>query len=195
MACKIMFGKAFQTGGRRGARGGFTLAELSMSIAVSGVILTALLSFTVYAAKSFAAMDNYVDLEQKSQNALDNMTRNIRQTQALSAYGTRIVNGRSVTNSLTFIDEDGSPLNYNFTENVLLQTKGGVVSMLLTNVDYLNFQIFQRNTLASTYNQFPAASVGQCKLISVSWICSRTILGSKMNTESVQTAKIVIRKQ
>lgn len=190
-----MFGERFQTGGRRGARGGFSLAELSMSIAVSGVILTALLSFTVYAAKSFAAMDNYVDLEQKSQFALDTMTRNIRQTQALSAYGTRTLNGRSVTNSLTFIDEDGSALKYTFTENVLLQTKGGITSMLLTNVDFLSFQIFQRNTLASTYDQFPAGSVAQCKLISVSWICSRSILGSKLNTESVQTAKIVIRKQ
>ena len=190
-----MFGNRFQYGGRRGARGGFSLAELSMSIAVSGVILTALHSFTVYAAKSFAAMDNYVDLEQKSQNALDTMTRNIRQTQGLSGYGTRLLNGKSVTNSLTFVDEDGSVLNYNFTENVLLQTKGGVTSMLLTNVDYLTFQIFQRNTLASTYNQFPAGAVDQCKLISVSWICSRSILGSKLNTESVQTAKIVIRKQ
>ena len=32
-----------------------------------------------------------------------------------------------------------------------------------------------------------------CKLVSVSWRCSRTILGQKVNTESVQTAKIVIR--
>jgi hypothetical protein len=62
-------------------------------------------------------------------------------------------------------------------------------------VDYLTFQIYQRNTVANTYDQFPTGSVGLCKLISVSWICSRTILGSKMNTESVQTAKIVIRKQ
>jgi len=27
----------------------------------------------------------------------------------------------------------------------------------------------------------------------VSWKCSRTILGAKINTESVQTAKIVLR--
>jgi hypothetical protein len=32
-------------------------------------------------------------------------------------------------------------------------------------------------------------------LIEVSWICSRQIFGKKVNTESVQTAKIVIRKQ
>jgi prepilin-type N-terminal cleavage/methylation domain-containing protein len=190
-----MFGKSLQLPRTHVSKGGFTLTELSMSIAVSGVILTALMSFTVYAARSFAAMDNYVDLEQKSQNALDTMTRNIRQTQALSSFGTRVVGGQTVTNSLVFIDEDGSALRYNYTDNVLLQTKGGVTSMLLTNVDYLTFQIYQRNTVASTYDQFPAGSVAQCKLISVSWICSRSIMGSRLNTESVQTAKIVIRKQ
>ena len=166
-----------------------------MALAVSGVILTALLSFTVYAAKSFAAMENYVDLEQKSQRALDTMTRNIRQTQALTAYGSRQINGQSVTNSLTFLDEDGTALNYHYTNDVLFQTKSGETTMLLSNVDYLTFQIYQRNTVANTYDQFPTGSPGLCKLISVSWICSRSILGSKMNTESVQTAKIVIRKQ
>jgi prepilin-type N-terminal cleavage/methylation domain-containing protein len=190
-----MSGKTLFSAPSRGARAGFTLVEMSMALAVSGVILTVLLSFTVYAAKSFAAMENYVDLEQKSQTALDSMTRHIRQTQGLTAYGTRQVNGQSVTNSLTFLDEDGTSLNYNYTNNVLLQTKSGETTMLLTNVDYLTFQIYQRNTLANTYDQFPTGSVGLCKLISVSWICSRTILGSKMNTESVQTAKIVIRKQ
>ena len=190
-----MCGKNIPSPGRRAARRGFTLVELSMSMAVSGVILTALLSFTVYAGKSFAAMNNYVDLEQKSQNALDTMTRNIRQAQALTGYDTRMVNGRSVTNLLKFLDEDGTALTYHYTNDILLQTKGGESTMLLTNVDYLSFQMSQRNTQASNLQPFPASSVEQCKLISVSWICSRTILGSKLNTESVQTAKIVIRKQ
>jgi hypothetical protein len=67
--------------------------------------------------------------------------------------------------------------------------------MLLTNVDFLSFQIFQRNPVAGTYDTYPTSSATNCKLVSVSWICSRSILGSKLNTESVQTAKIVIRKQ
>ncbi len=166
-----------------------------MGMAVSGVILTALLSFTVYASKSFAAMENYVDLEQRSQNALDTMTRNIRQTLCLSNYATRLFNGMTITNVLTFTDSDGLPLTYHFTNNVLIQHKAGVNTVLLTNVDFLTFQIFQRNTLPNSYDQFPTATTAQCKLVSVSWICSRSILGSRINTESVQTAKIVIRKQ
>lgn len=174
----------------------FSLTEMMVAIAVSGVILTALMSFTVYAAKSFAAMENYVDLEQKSQYAIDTMTRNIRETKSLVSYGTRVLdNGATVTNVLTFMDSDDKLLTYNFTNNVLIQSKEGVDAVLLKNVDYLCFQIFQRNTVANTYDQFPTSSTNLCKLVSVSWICSRNIMGNRQNTECVQTAKIVIRKQ
>lgn len=173
----------------------FTLSELSVSIAVSSVILTALLSFTVYGAKSFCAMNNYVDLEQKSQNALDTMTKDIRETLYLSNYTTTTLNGRTITNAVTFLDSDTNLLTYRFTNNMLLRQKGGVDRTLLTDVDYLNFGVFQRNTVANSFNQFPTSDAPHCKVISVSWICSRTILGSKLNTESVQTAKIVIRKE
>lgn len=173
----------------------FTLIEMSVSMAVSGIILTALLSFTIYASRSFAALENYVDLEQKSQNALDTLTRDIRQTISLSSYGTRTVNGQLVTNSLTFNDSDGQPLTFTYADDVLLRQKNGASTMILTNVDYLSFLIYQRNPIGGSYDQFSTYNAPNCKLISVSWICSRSILGSKLNTESVQTAKIVIRKQ
>lgn len=190
MDCKTMCGETSQRPERA-----FSLTELMVAIAVSGVILTALMSFTVYAAKSFAAMENYVDLEQKSQYAIDTMTRNIRETKLLASYGTRQLNGATITNVLTFLDSDDQLLTYNFTNNVLIQSKGGIDAVLLNNVDYLCFQIFQRNTIANTYDQFPTSSTNLCKLVSVSWICSRSIMGNRQNTECVQTAKIVIRKQ
>ena len=40
-----------------------------------------------------------------------------------------------------------------------------------------------------------SATVATAKVIDLSWVCSRSILGQKANTESVQTARIVIRKQ
>ena len=67
--------------------------------------------------------------------------------------------------------------------------------MLLTECDSLSFEIFQRNPIGGTYDQFPASSPATAKLINVTWTCSRKILGTAMNTENVQTAKIVIRKQ
>lgn len=172
----------------------FTLVEVMMAIAVSGVILTALVSFTVYAAKSFAGMHNYVDLEQKSQMALDTLTRDIRQIEYLTNYTTRTVNGQLVTNGLYFINASNQPLNFVYTNKLLIKEENGVTTTLLNNVDYLSFLIFQRNPIGYTDSQFRTTNAINCKLVSVSWICSRTILGARQNTESVQTAKIVIRK-
>src|SRR5688572_24522298 len=180
MECRVMFIKPRH--GCQADESGFTLSELSVAMAVSGVILAALLSFTVYAAKSFVAVENYVDLEQKSQNALDNMTRDIRETQCLSNYTTRVLpDGRTVTNALTFHDFDNQALTFVFTNDSLQRIKGSERTMLLQKVDYLTFQMFQRNPMGGQWEQYPAADVATCKLVSVSWICSRTILGSKMN--------------
>jgi prepilin-type N-terminal cleavage/methylation domain-containing protein len=180
---------------RRSCRA-FTLPEVSVAIAVSGIILVALMTFTTYAARSFAAMENYVDLEQKSQNALDTMTSEIRQTQCLTNFGTRTLpDGQTVTNSLTFLDSDNVNLSYIFTNDVLMRSKAGVETLLLTNVDYLTFQLYQRNPKFAQWAQFDAGDIATCKLISVSWVCSRSILGTRINTESVQTAKIIIRKE
>lgn len=184
----------------------FTLVELMMGMAISAVTLTAVLAFTVYAAKSFAALENYVDLEQKTQNTLDTMTREIRQSQYLSNYSTATMNGRLVTNRVSFLDGDGDLLTYNYTNapsgdgnntvGVLMRTKAGVTTMMLTNVDYLSFQLYQRNPIGgSIYDQYQASTASPCKLVAVSWVCSRTILGDKLTTESVQTTKIIMRKQ
>jgi len=173
----------------------FTLVELMLGITVSAIILTALLVFTVYATRSFASMENYVDLEQKSQTAVDSMLRDIRQTKGLISYGTTVLNGRTITNVLNFLDVDDQTLTFRFNGGALLRTKGESSTMLLTNVDYLCFQVFKRNPVATTFEQFPTSDAGNCKLVSVNWVCSRNILGSRLNTESVQTAKIVIRKQ
>ena len=173
-----------------------TLAEMMLALAVGSIVMAALLSFSLYASKSFAAMTNYVDLEQKSQTALDRMTKEIRETKMVTGFGTMAWKGRTITNSLSFLDSDGLPLTYTFTNEVLLRDKNGAVSMLLTNCDYLNFQLFLRNPLGNgTTEQFAITQTTNTKLLSVSWICSRTIMGSKLNTESVQTAKIVIRKE
>src|ERR1041385_7075294 len=107
-----------QACGQRGQRG-FTLIDSSVGMVVSAIVLAALLGFSVYASRSFAALSNYVELEQKSQNALDTMTRDIRQTLALTNYETTTLNGRTITNKLTFLDSDNQALTYIFQNGVL----------------------------------------------------------------------------
>lgn len=175
---------------------GMTIAEMWLAIAVASVVISALLAFSLYAGKSFAAITNYVDLEQKSQIALDTLTREIRQTVGVKSYSTMSLHGQLITNSLTFmLDTNNNNVTYAFTNGALMRMQNGVQRMLLTNCDYLSFVMLQRNSATNnTFDQFPAGLPATCKEVTVTWVCSRSILGSKINTESVQTAKIVIRK-
>ena len=55
--------------------------------------------------------------------------------------------------------------------------------------------MFQRNPVNGKYDQYPTATASQCKLVQLRWVCSRDLIHARRNTESVQSAKIVIRKQ
>jgi ligand-binding sensor domain-containing protein len=161
--------------------------------ALASVLLMALGALTMFGARSFGAMANYVDLDQYSRNALDRMSKEIRQCNCLLA---------SDDNYLWFQDSDGLNLLYYYipSTRILYRFKdnGHGWQMdskpLLTQCDFLQFSIFQRNPIMGTYNQYPTASADTCKLVQLSWVCSRTLIGNK-NTESVQSAKVVIRKK
>jgi len=45
------------------------------------------------------------------------------------------------------------------------------------------------------FGVYLAATPATAKVVDVTWVCSRTVLGRRQNTENVQSARIVIRKQ
>ena len=172
------------------SRSGFTLTETLIAAGLGSIVLAGVAALTFYSSRSFAAIANYVDLDYRSRITLDKMSQQIRQANRLTA---------STSTSLTFEDYDGGTLTYNYDANAktLTRTKNGLTDSkpLLTECDFLQFLIFQRNPIGGTYDQFTAASAATCKLVQLKWVCSRKIFGSPVNTESVQSAKIVIRKQ
>ena len=167
-------------------RAAWTLIEMMFGILIASVVFSALAALTVYTARCFVALGNYNDLDRYSRTALDTMSRDIRQTRGVSFYS---------TNKLVFVDYDNQTnLTYfwNPATGALTRQKANVVTVLLTNCDYLTFGSYQRNPNTG-FTFYPPGVGSQIKLIDVSWKCSRTILGAKVTTESVQTAKIVIR--
>lgn len=167
---------------------GLALIELLFGLGIGGLAMTVMCAATYYSSRSFAALSNYVELDADSRKALDTMTREIRQANFLTS---------ATTNRLEFNDQDGQPLIYDYspTGRLLTRTKGEATSVLLRQCDNLTFGIFQRNPLGGTYDQYPSATATNAKVIQVTWTCSRAIFGKTANTESVQSAKIVIRKQ
>jgi hypothetical protein len=167
----------------------FTLTEFLIVVGVGGIVLAALAQLTYFTGRSFAALMNYTELDKYSRNALDQMVYKIRQANELKEYSSnRLVFVYNATNTLTY--------EYSPSYKTLTETVEGRRKTLLKECDLLTFSIFQRNTAAGTYDQFPATMTNNAvKLVQLSWTCSRTVLGARINTESVQSAKIVIRNQ
>jgi hypothetical protein len=166
-----------------------TLVEMAIALGIASLGMLIVASLTSYTARSFAALANYTDLDRMSRNALDTMSQQIRQTR-------RLMDG--TTNRLVFEDSDGGTLQffYDSGSRTLRRTKdGGASKLLLSNCDQLSFSMYQRNPVGGTYEVYPTATPATCKLIQLKWTCSRDLIRASANTESVQSSKIVIRKQ
>lgn len=176
-----------KAGARRGTAGA-TLVEALIAIGVTGLIMLALASISMVSGRSFVAFANYVDLDSANRIAMDTLTRDLRECNRVSGF---------TTNQLVIEGMDGINITYNYDapRKILTRTRGGVVKTLLTQCDTLSFNIAQRNPVNGSYDVYPTATATTAKVVNVSWNCSRTILGHKANTENVQTARIVIRRQ
>ncbi len=102
MDCKITFTKK----GRAAAA--FTLMELMIATGLGMLMLAVMVWVVLFGTRSFAAMDNYLDLDQKSEQTLDHLSREIRQADHLTAFA---------SNSLSFVDNNGTTVQYQYDTN------------------------------------------------------------------------------
>ncbi len=174
-------------------RSGWTLAEMMVAVGIGSLILMAVMQTSLFTSRSFAALGNYCDLDQASRNALDRMSRDIREARV---YGDYAANGMSFTN----MDNTWFSYTWDPTHKTVTRVWGTVSpkattssTVVLTGCDYFSFRIWQRNPTNQFWFPYSAmADPHVTKLVDVSWKCSRRVL-NQFNTESVQTAKIVLR--
>jgi prepilin-type N-terminal cleavage/methylation domain-containing protein len=179
-------------------RRAFTLVEVLVAAGIASILMVAILSLAFFSARSFAALTNYVDLDNLSRNALDHMLKEIRQADRLTYYSATMISFQH-THPVTHAAYTVSYV-YHSSDRTLSRVQGTNRRVLLRECDPPTlarplFSIFQRNPLPGTWDQYPTADVDTCKLVQLNWKCSRSILGAQANTESVQSAKVVIRKK
>ena len=171
---------------------GYTLIETIVAVAVFGIAGVALASAFLFSIKSFAAMGNYAALDQANRQAMDLLTREIRQAKQVTAYS---------TNSITIVNGDTLTVTYLFhpqTKQLIRSASDGTSKALLNDCNLINFNLFQRNPVNGTYDIYPTATENwqqTVKVVQLSWRTSRTLFNGLAQTENVQTARIVIRKQ
>ena len=171
----------------------FTLVEVMVTLGIATMFVVGVITFTTITFRQgIFAIGNYTDLNNKSRRTLDIMSRDVRNASGLFNYSYNYVGLDYDNGAKLYYIWDG----YNRLTRWTLDTNSGAYwkpTVMLTNCDYLRFNIYQRNPTNNFSFVTAYGNWNQTKLIDVSWRCSRTYLGAKLNTESVQTARIVMR--
>jgi prepilin-type N-terminal cleavage/methylation domain-containing protein len=175
------------------SRRAFTLVELLIAIGLAGVLLVAVLSLMFYSARSFAALTNYVDLDQFSRNALDHVTTEIRQADRVMTGSDEHTLHLWMTHPVTGV---GRQVTYEYDPRAetLTRIDGSESRVLLRECYRFQFNYHQRNANLN-WEAVHASTVESTKQVRIFWECGRMILGARANTESVQSARVVLRKR
>lgn len=167
--------------------GGWALSEMLVSLGIGITFLMAMVIIFLTSNISFCAMGSYLSMDRSSRNALDRMSRNIRNSKALTSFSSTMLQfnyDTAATTNLVYRYASG-----NLTEE---WTTGGTTTTntLLTGCDSLTFSLFQRDLTPTT-----DVSSGAGKIISVAWKCSAQVFTTRRASEDMQQAQIVIRNQ
>ena len=184
--------------------GGWTLPELMVGVAIGALVMAAIAGFSLYSLRSFVALSNYADLDEKSRHTVDEMTRQIREaTAVLDIKNTGNTRWISLTNSTPGATNKYVKYTWDTQTKVLYYERTGLGPIArLTECDNWEFKLYQRTPIPGTTNLFYPATNSSgaidftiAKLVDMKWHCTRDVLGKTMQTESIQTTKIVLRNR
>jgi prepilin-type N-terminal cleavage/methylation domain-containing protein len=167
-------------------RSGFTLVEVLITSAIALVVAAAISLLYMFSSRAFLTLNNYTDMCERSQLALDKMSKDIRQAKQVTDF---------TTNGITFQDVNGNPLQYTYdpTAKTLSRLSGGKTTTYLTSCDALQFWIYLPSPTSNSFTCYSPAYVTNARVIQITWNCSRLIRGQKTTTESMESAQIAMR--
>ena len=174
-------------GWRRKARRGMTLFEYVMAVGVGALVVVTLVPISIYTATSLASLANWADMNTASLNAVDQMTTDIRRATGVSSFH---------SNKVVLEFPAGPAVHYEYKQNngtLTRRVQGKDHRVLLTGCKNLNFSIYQRTPLVGTYDQYPAATNTETKVVAINWSSQRKLIGARSNEDQVYSAKVVLR--
>jgi hypothetical protein len=181
---------------------GFTLTETMVASSLGMMVLAAVAYMSLYGSRSSVSISNYTDLEAKSRYALDVVSREVRQAKAVVSFQTNLpIKSLTLTNA-----DQGALITLTYDSNartLSLQKTGQSSQNVLTECDRWDFGLYQRTPFITSTNvifYYATNSSGTivpslCKLVNLSWKCSRRVASQKLTTESVQAAQLVLRNK
>lgn len=180
----------------------YTLLEMLVAMGIGIVMLGMVATISVDTMLNFAAMGNYVNLADQNRNAMDVIGREVRDSNALVAFSTNNPSYLELSNS---ISGTITTLSFDINSNTLTMSKTGQTNRtLLTLCEYWTFSLYNRAPLitsngisfySSTNYLTGQIDPTRTKVINLTWKCTRYVLGTQLNSQSVQTAQVMLRNK
>jgi len=172
----------------RQRRSGFSLIEYLVTLTITVLIIAAGAAASENFLRAVAFLTNSVDLDAKNRLAVDRMSREIRGCDAVDSAWSNGLVLRVGTNLTAF--------EYNPATRELVRDHPETgTEVYLKGCDSVRFDLFRRNPLSGPYDNYPTATTTNCKIIQISWVCSRSLLGFKANRGKMESAMVVIRNK
>jgi len=172
---------------------GMTLVEMLITVGLGTIVIGMISMVYVFGLRSFGAMSNYAEMDGKSRQAVDYMLREIRKAdKVLTAQSSGSSRTLKVANTA---GSETNTFQWSNSSGQLTWTRTGQAARtLLTGCDDWNFTMYLR-VADSNGNFYVTTDPSTCKLINMTWKCSRNNILKKINTESVVTAEVVLRNK
>lgn len=113
---------------------GFSLAELLVVMALTGLVLAGVFAIQQRGTSSYLMGASRVEVQQNARTALELMIRELRSAQSVTTLGG--------ATDVTFVDSTGATIRYRLTGATLNRTAGGVGGALIGGVQTLNFTYY-----------------------------------------------------
>jgi prepilin-type N-terminal cleavage/methylation domain-containing protein len=164
---------------------GFTLAELLVVIAILGLILTGLVSIQMQGQQAYLIGSHRVEAQQNGRVALELIVRELRSAQSVSFIPS--------ATDMTFVDGNGTTIQYQLAGSVINRITGGVTTPLIGGVVTFNLTYFSAyNGSANTGTTTAAA--GNVRLVLVQLVTgTEESVASYSDSNQRATVEMMVR--
>lgn len=158
----------------------------ALAVAVGVGALAALAPVSVNTARSLADLAQHAEINVGALTALDQLTTDIRRALRVKSFQTNAI-------VLEYAREPAIQYEYRPATGTLARRQGHHERVLLTGCKDFRFSMFQRTPIAGSYDQYPAATNTETKVIAVHWATARKRALDRPTHDQVYSAKVVIR--
>jgi prepilin-type N-terminal cleavage/methylation domain-containing protein len=140
---------------------GFTAAELLVVTAMIGLVMAGIFALQQQGQFAYLMGSNRVETQQNARVALDIMTRELRTATSITAIPS--------ATSITFVDQNGTTIQYSLAAGTLTRTVGGVATPLIGGVQSLTMTYYSVYDV-STATYTATTNAAQVRVIKVALV-------------------------